>query len=54
MENTMNQNFTKMAFNPSVKKVQEQFGSRSHYEGAESAPDRYKLTSSAVLPIITK
>jgi len=42
----MNQNFTKMAFNPSVKKVQEQFGSRSHYERAESGPDRYKLTSS--------
>jgi len=46
MENTMNQNFTKMAFNPSVKKVQEQFGSRAHYESAESSPDRYKLTSS--------
>jgi len=42
----MNQNFTKMAFNQSVKKVQEQFGSRNHYSQVENSPDRFELTSS--------
>ena len=40
----MNQNFTKFAFTPSVKKAQEQYGSRKNYERMESDPDRFLLT----------
>jgi len=40
----MNQNFAKLTFNDSVKKVQEQFGSRKHYSRVENSADRFVLT----------
>jgi len=40
----MNQNFTQFAFTPSVKTVQEQFGSRQSYKRMESSGDRFLLT----------
>ncbi len=40
----MNQNFTKLAFTDSVKKLQEQYGSRKSYARMESAGDQYVLT----------
>ena len=40
----MNQNFTKVAFTDSVKKLQEQYGSRKSYARMESAGDQYVLT----------
>lgn len=44
----MNQNFTKLAFNNSVKKVQEKQGSRKHYSRAEEAGDRFELTQNEI------
>jgi predicted pyridoxine 5'-phosphate oxidase superfamily flavin-nucleotide-binding protein len=41
----MNQNFTKFAFTDSVKKVQEQYGSRKSYARIEASGDHYVLTS---------
>ena len=40
----MNQNFTKFAFNPSVREAQERYGSRANYERMEGDPDRFLLT----------
>ena len=40
----MNQNFTKFAFTDSVKKAQEQYGSRKSYARMEASGDRYVLT----------
>ena len=40
----MNQNFTKVAFTDSVKKLQEQYGSRKSYARMESSGDQYVLT----------
>ena len=40
----MNQNFTKFAFTDSVKKVQEQYGSRKSYARMEKSGDQYVLT----------
>lgn len=41
----MNQNFTKFAFTDSVKKAQEQYGSRKSYARMEESGDRYVLTN---------
>ncbi len=41
----MIQNFTKLAFTDSVKKVQEQNGSRESYSRMENSGDQYVLTS---------
>ena len=41
----MNQNFTKFAFTDSVKKAQEQYGSRKSYARMEVSGDQYVLTS---------
>ena len=41
----MNQNFTKLAFTDSVKKFQEQYGSRESYARMEASGDRYVLTN---------
>ena len=41
----MNQNFTQLAFTPSVKAIQEQQGSRKNYETMEQSGDRYRLTN---------
>jgi len=40
----MNQNFTKLAFTDSVKKLQEQHGSRKSYARIETSGDKYVLT----------
>ena len=40
----MNQNFTKLAFTNSVKKLQKQHGSRKSYARMESSGDQYVLT----------
>ena len=40
----MNQNFTKLAFTDSVKKIQEQYGSRKSYARIEKSGDKYILT----------
>ncbi|MFQ5486792.1 MAG: pyridoxamine 5'-phosphate oxidase family protein [Desulfobacterales bacterium] len=40
----MNQNFTKLAFTDSVKKVQERYGSRKSYARTEVSGDQYVLT----------
>ncbi len=40
----MNQNFTKLAFTDSVKKIQEQQGSRKSYARMEISGDKYVLT----------
>ena len=40
----MNQNFTKLAFTDSVKKIQEQYGSRKSYARIEISGDKYVLT----------
>mgnify|MGYP005725621605 CR=1 FL=1 len=40
----MNQNFTKLAFTDSVKKIQEQYGSRKSYARVEVSGDQYMLT----------
>jgi hypothetical protein len=40
----MNQNFTKLAFTDSVKKLQEQHGSRKSYARMEISGDKYVLT----------
>ena len=40
----MNQNFTKLAFTDSVKKVQEQYGSRKSYARMETSGDQFVLT----------
>lgn len=40
----MNQNFTKLAFTNSVKKIQEQYGSRKSYARIEVSGDKYVLT----------
>lgn len=47
----MNQNFTKLAFTDSVKKVQEQNGSRESYSRMEKSGDQYVLTSREI-PLI--
>ena len=44
----MNQNYAKLTFTDSVKKVQEQFGSRKHYSKVEKSADRFMLTGSEV------
>ena len=41
----MNQNFTKLAFTESVKKTQEQYGSRNSYARMEESGDKYVLTN---------
>lgn len=41
----MIQNFTKLAFTDSVKKIQEQNGSRESYSRMENSGDQYVLTS---------
>jgi predicted pyridoxine 5'-phosphate oxidase superfamily flavin-nucleotide-binding protein len=40
----MNKNFTKLAFTPTVKTIQENMGSRRNYERMEASGDRYILT----------
>lgn len=40
----MNKNFTKLAFTPSVKAIQETMGSRNSYQRMEESGDRYILT----------
>ncbi len=40
----MNRNFTKLAFTDSVKKIQEQYGSRKSYARIENSGDKYVLT----------
>jgi predicted pyridoxine 5'-phosphate oxidase superfamily flavin-nucleotide-binding protein len=40
----MDKNFTHLAFTPSVKKQQQDYGSRSSYEMMENSGDRYRLT----------
>lgn len=40
----MNDNFTKLAFTDSVKKLQERYGSRHSYQRMEDAGDRFVLT----------
>jgi len=40
----MNQNFTKLAFTDSVKKIQEQYGARKSYARIEISGDKYVLT----------
>ncbi len=40
----MNKNFTKLAFTPTVKVIQETMGSRASYERMEESGDRYILT----------
>ncbi len=40
----MNQNFTKVAFTDSVKKIQELYGSRKSYARIEISGDKYVLT----------
>ncbi len=41
----MNQNFTKLAFTDSVRKVQEQYGSRQSYARMEASGDQYVLAN---------
>ena len=41
----MNQNFTKFTFTDSVKKAQEQYGSRKSYSRMETSGDQYVLTN---------
>lgn len=43
MDRPTNQNFTRFAFTPSVKNVQERYGSRKSYARMEQAADRYRL-----------
>jgi len=45
----MNQNFTKLAFTDSVKKIQEQYGSRKSYARMELSGDKYVLTDREIL-----
>lgn len=40
----MKRNFTKFAFNPSVKDAQERYGSRRAYSSMEQSGDRFELT----------
>ncbi len=40
----MNRNFAKLAFTDSVKKIQEQYGSRKSYARIENSGDKYVLT----------
>lgn len=40
----MNKNFTRLAFTDSVKKIQEQHGTRKAYARMEASGDRYRLT----------
>ena len=40
----MNQNFTQFAFTESVKKIQQQYGTRHSYARMETSGDRYLLT----------
>ena len=47
----MNQNFTKLTFTDSVKKFQEQHGSRKSYTRMETSGDQYVLTSREI-PLI--
>ena len=47
----MNQNFTKLAFTDSVKKLQEQHGSRKSYARMETSGDQYVLTNREI-PLI--
>ena len=47
----MNQNFTKLAFTNSVKKIQEQYGSRKSYARMEMSGDKYVLTNREI-PLI--
>lgn len=41
----MNKNFTQLAFTPTVKKIQENLGSRKNYEQMEQSGDRYILNA---------
>ena len=50
----MNRNFTKLAFTDSVKKVQEQYGSRQSYARMEQSGDRYVLTPNEMSFIETR
>ncbi len=45
----MSKNFTRYAFTPSVKKVQERYGTRHAYERMEKTGDRYRLTAKEAL-----
>ena len=47
----MNRNFTKLAFTDSVKKIQEQYGSRKSYARMEMSGDKYVLTNREI-PLI--
>jgi predicted pyridoxine 5'-phosphate oxidase superfamily flavin-nucleotide-binding protein len=40
----MNRNFTQFAFTEAVRKLQEQYGSRSSYARMEASGDKYELT----------
>lgn len=44
----MNQNFAKLTFTDSVKKIQEENGSRNHYSKAENSGDRFELTQNEI------
>ena len=44
----MNQNFTQLAFTDSVKKIQEQYGSRKSYARMELSGDKYILTGKEI------
>ena len=44
----MNQNFTQLAFTDSVKKVQEQYGTRDAYARMETSGDRFVLTEDEI------
>jgi predicted pyridoxine 5'-phosphate oxidase superfamily flavin-nucleotide-binding protein len=44
----MNQNFTQLAFTESVKKVQEQYGTRGSYARMEASGDRFVLTEDEI------
>ncbi len=41
----MNKNFTRLAFTPSVKEQQQNYGSRNNYQRMEDSCDRYLLTA---------
>jgi predicted pyridoxine 5'-phosphate oxidase superfamily flavin-nucleotide-binding protein len=44
----MNQNFTQLAFTDSVKKVQQQYGTRDAYARMETSGDRFVLTEDEI------
>jgi hypothetical protein len=50
----MNKNFTKLAFTPSVKAIQEKMGSRQSYRRMEESGDRFILTAQEKIFIETR